>query len=133
MSKPLNDAQRERVNAHRLKLMEVKRIQEEEKRKREEAKRAEEALRNPPPPVDEIAQFLEPAAPSDPEIAIPVTPAPRSMDPVALFREWLRSPAGQNATDPRLPEDYTRRITMLEDGLAAAFHAGFKAAQPTDV
>ncbi len=42
------------------------------------------------------------------------------------FAAWLKTPAGIDATDPRLPTDFGRICTTLEDNARSAFLAGWK-------
>ena len=103
--------------------------QREEARKRREAeaeqrKHAEEFI---------AKEFGETSAPPAPEPNVAATIIPdadiqKATDTNTLFREWLRTPEGLDASDPRLPNDTVRRVTFLEDALGKAFAAGYKAA-----
>ena len=42
------------------------------------------------------------------------------------FTVWMRSREGMDASDPRLPTDYSRLVGVIEDKLRAAFAAGWK-------
>lgn len=57
----------------------------------------------------------------------PPTPPPPAT-PSTAFRDWLRTPQGQDAADPRFPYDSVRRAVMLEDALEKAFVAGYNRA-----
>lgn len=49
------------------------------------------------------------------------------VDPDALFKLWLGSPTGRNASDTRMPTDTVRLGIDLDDRLRKAFLAGFNA------
>lgn len=71
--------------------------------------------------------------PAKPEIVAPITHLPLEPSPPVLsgttpndlFRAWMRTPAGIDASDPRMSQDQVRRGCELEDRLRIAFNAGY--------
>ena len=98
-----------------------------------------------PPPVSKVEPSVVIAAkPVEAPVVVPTAPvesvlpslpvhvpastsASTSIDPDALFKSWLGSPTGRNASDTRMPTDTVRLGIDLDDRLRKAFLAGFNA------
>lgn len=120
MSKQLTAQQR--IEAHRQKLLKKQGLQ---------------PAAPPAAPIteDQIEEFLNGETPN--RVDIPDDGQPPYTDeelrdtepvsPATMFRDWLRTPEGQDASDPRMPNDAVRRAVFLEDALEKAFLAGYSA------
>lgn len=80
---------------------------------------------DPAPETTAAPSPVESAAPA-PNVVMVSAPAVTDEEiQNTLFREWLRTPEGLDASDPRLPSDAIRRGVFLEDALGKAFAAGY--------
>lgn len=86
-----------------------------------------------PDPVEPPAECLPEVVVRTPEVVIAPTSTPTStvatnksplLTAHQLFVMWMRTNKGRDAADPRLPTDFTRLCTELEDRLRIAFEAG---------
>lgn len=75
-----------------------------------------------PPAKPEV---IPPLTPLPLEPAPPVLPVPAPATPNDLFKAWMRTPVGLDASDPRMSQDQVRRGCELEDRLRVAFNAGY--------
>ena len=129
MSKQLTAQQR--IEAHRQKLLKKQGLQPA-------AAPTPTAPPEPAAPIteDQIEEFLSGETPNRAHIPDDGRPPytdeelrdTEPVSPATMFRDWLRTPEGQDASDPRMPNDAVRRAVFLEDALEKAFLAGFNKA-----